>query len=110
VALLLADENFPRSVTLALVGLGHDVVTAQAEGLTSQPDTDVLAHATAAGRAVVTLDRDFLRLHAAAPAHAGIVHCTHDPDVAALAARIDAAVNAAPLPGALVRVRRPSTS
>jgi predicted nuclease of predicted toxin-antitoxin system len=108
-ALLLADENFPRPVTLAPRALGHDVVTAQEAGLGGQPDADVLAHATHVGRAVLTLDRDFLRLHAQAGPHTGIVHCTPDPNAAALAGRIDAAVNAAALAAALLRVRRPPT-
>jgi predicted nuclease of predicted toxin-antitoxin system len=55
VARLLADENFPRPVADALRALGHDVTTAQAEGLGGVPDPEVLA----AGRAVLTHDRDF---------------------------------------------------
>src|SRR5262249_35187939 len=99
--------NFSRPVVVALAALGHDVVTAQSEGLAGRSDQEVLAHATQAGRAVLTHDRDFLRLHRTMRPHVGIVHCTPDFNVAAQAARIDSAVTAAPLPDTLVRVRRP---
>ncbi|MGL4550530.1 MAG: DUF5615 family PIN-like protein [Gemmataceae bacterium] len=109
-ARLLADENFPRPVAEALRALGHDVTTAQDEGLGGIPDPQVLAAASAAGWAVVTYDRDFLRLHrTTAGAHAGIVHCTVDDDPAALTKRIDAALAGASLPGRLIRVYRPAT-
>jgi hypothetical protein len=74
------------------------------------PDPDVLAHAAALGRAVLTHNRsDFFRLHQANPAHAGIVACTEDLDFPALAARIDAAISAVPdLTGRVVRVTRPN--
>jgi predicted nuclease of predicted toxin-antitoxin system len=108
-ARLLADENFPRPVADALRALGHDFTTAQAEGLGGVPDPDVLAAASAAGRAVLTHDRDFIRLHRTSSAHGGIVPCSVDTDTAALAGRIDAALTGAALPGQLVRVYRPAT-
>ena len=64
---LLADENFSRSVVEALRALGHDVRTAQEEGLGGRPDPEVLAAATALGRIMLTHDRDFVRLHRADP-------------------------------------------
>jgi hypothetical protein len=109
-AALLADENVADSVVAALRALGHDIVTARAAGLAATPDALVLAAATAAGRAVLTHDRDFIRLHKADPAHAGVVFATADTDAAALAVRIDAALTAAPpLAGLLLRVYRPHT-
>jgi len=64
--------------------------------------------ATAAGRAVVTLNRrHFVRLHLERPNHRGIVVCTFDPDFGALARRIhDAVVPFPDLTGRLIRVNR----
>lgn len=108
-ASLLADENFEDAVVAELVALGHDVVTARAEGLSGSANPDVFAHATAAGRAVLTHDRDYHKLHKAGVAHAGIVYCSVDTDAAALAARINAALAATPAPaGKLVRVVKPN--
>ena len=107
-ALLYADENFPFPVVLALRAAGHDVLTALADGRagTGVPDPDVLARATALGRAVLTHNRkDYFRLHAAASTHAGIVACKEDLAYQALADRIQAAVAATPdLAGTLIRV------
>jgi predicted nuclease of predicted toxin-antitoxin system len=114
VAQLYADEHVPTAVTDALRSLGHDVVTIQDDGRANQKlsDADVLARATALGRAVVTNNRkDYHRLHRHTATHAGIITYTDDhSDRAALAARIDAAVTAVPdLTGQLVRVYRPNT-
>lgn len=107
-AQLLADENYPLPVVEALRAPGHDVRRAQEEGLTGRPDDEVLAFATAAGRAALTHDRDFIRLHRTNRPHAGIVFCTNDNDSAALAARVDQALAAGPLADQLVRVYRPA--
>jgi hypothetical protein len=103
-----ADENFGYRVVERLRALGHDVLTVQEAGERGGDDARVLAYATAAGRVVLTFDRnDFERLHLADPNHAGLVSCTpDDPD--ALAVRIDLAVaSAGPLAGQHVRVKRP---
>src|SRR4051812_27194377 len=109
---LYADEDFPQPVVDQLRTLGHDVLTALDDGRAGQsiPDPDVLARATALGRAVLTHNRaDFRKLHAADPNHAGIVTCPRDADVAAFAARIDAAIAGLPsLAGQLIRVVRPN--
>ncbi|MBY0525486.1 MAG: DUF5615 family PIN-like protein [Gemmataceae bacterium] len=106
---LLADENFEDEVVDALAALGHDVVTARAEGLTNTQDPVVLAHATAEARILLTHDRDYQKLHKAGVRHAGIVYASFDADFAALAARIDAALAATPVAvGQLIRVIRPS--
>src|SRR5438876_12380637 len=112
-ARLYADENFKLAVVEELRRLGHDVLTAQEAGQAGQkiPDPDVLAYAIALGRAVLTFDWwHYLRLHSRMQPHAGIVICTDDNDVLALAGRIHQALLACPdLNNRLLRIRRPST-
>jgi hypothetical protein len=57
VALLYADEGFPKVVTQLLRQLDHDVLMVQEAGQANQkiPDGQVLAFATNQGRAVLTL-------------------------------------------------------
>ncbi|HEX2570380.1 MAG TPA: DUF5615 family PIN-like protein [Polyangia bacterium] len=111
-AALYADENFPRQGVLALRALGHDVLTAGEAGNAGQgiPDEEVLAFATRAGRAVLTINRrDFIRLHERFERmpHEGIIVCTQDGDVEAQARRIHEAIAAAgSLSGRLLRVNR----
>jgi len=63
-ALLYADENFDYPVVERLRQLGHDVITVQEVGRAGGNDSQVLADATAAGRAVLTYNRrHFERLH-----------------------------------------------
>lgn len=116
-ALLYADENFDYPVVVHLRSMGHDVLTAQQAGQANQgiPDPVVLAFATAQGRAVLTFNRrHFIRLHRrtiASGAHAGIVVCTPDSDVAALARRIDRQIAALPsLANQLLRVYKPPSA
>jgi hypothetical protein len=108
---LFADENVRFPLVVALRDLGHDVVTALQASRANQgiPDADVLIHATALGRAVLTNNNwDFQRLHTKIPGHAGIVTFTDDADVPALAARVDAAIRAnEPLAGKLIKITRP---
>jgi predicted nuclease of predicted toxin-antitoxin system len=107
-ARLLADENFPLPVVLVLRSAGHDVRTALEAGLLATADPVVLAAATADARAVLTQDRDYIRLHKLGPVHAGIVFVTRVDDVFATAARIDAAIaGQADLTGQLICVYRP---
>lgn len=107
---LYANENFPLSAVEDLRQLGHDVLTSLEAGRAGQaiPDEDVLEFATSADRAVLTFNRrDFIRLHAIMPAHAGVVVCTVDADSVALAERIDRALAGLPnLRGQLVRIHR----
>ena len=107
-----ADEHVTLTLVEAVRGLGHDVLTAQEDGRANQkvPDADVLSRATDLGRAVITNNRrDFHRLHRSTAVHAGIVTHTDDPDRAAVATRIDAAVAALTgLAGRLVKVVRPN--
>src|SRR5262245_13686237 len=108
---LYADENFPFDVVLALRHFGVDVLTAQEAGQARQkiPDPVVLAYAIGLNRTVLTLDYDFVRLHKRTGQHCGIVYCTRDDDIAALAQRVHAALIAeSPLNNKLIRVRKPS--
>jgi hypothetical protein len=110
-ARLYANENFPMPVVEELRRLGHDVLTTQDSGKAQQsvPDDAVLAFSCGEHRAVLTLNRrHFIRLHRAQPEHDGIIVCTFDPDFAALAARIDAALLAdESIAGQLIRINRP---
>lgn len=56
--LLLANENWPRPALLALRAAGLDV-QAVAEQMPRASDTEVLRHAAAEGRWVLTFDRDY---------------------------------------------------
>jgi hypothetical protein len=111
-ARLYADEQFPLAVVRALRGHSHDVVTSLEAGHANRgvPDDEVLAFATREARAVLTLNRrDFFRLHARSPAHAGIIACTLDIDALGQAERIDAAIrDRGSLMGELVRVNKPA--
>jgi hypothetical protein len=111
-AQLYADEDFPGPVVELLRDLGHDVVTVQEAGRLGGSDAQVLADATAEGRAVLTHNRrHFKRLHALHP-HAGIIACTRDKDdLSGLAQRIHDAVVAAPsLADQFIRIIRPNPS
>jgi len=111
-AQLYSNENFPLPAVEALRRLGHTVVTVRETGKADQaiPDAEVLALARSRNLAVLTLNRrHFVRLHLEQPDHAGIIVCTFDPDVDALAARIHAAIGGqANLRGKLMRINRPS--
>ena len=110
-ALLYADEGFPKVVTGLLRQLGHDVLTVQEAGQANQriPDDEVLAFATIRGRAVLTVNRDdFIRLHRLSPNHAGIIVCTENLDRQQLATQIHEAIAAeVSLFGKLIRINRP---
>lgn len=116
-ALLYADENFDHPIVAQLRSMGHDVLTAQQAGQANQaiPDPLVFAFATAQGWAILTFSRrHFIRLHQhtlSSGSHAGIIVCTKDSDVAALAQRIDQAISALPsLVNQLIRIRKPPSS
>jgi hypothetical protein len=112
VARLYSDENFPVEVVEQLRLLGHDVWTSQEAEQSNRgiPDSEVLSFATLHEHAVLTINRwDFVRLHRQQPDHSGIICCSRDHDVEALAQRIHEAIIAnQPLQGKLIRVNRPS--
>ena len=105
-----ADEDFPGPVVAALRVRGYDILTVQQDGRAGAKDPAVLARAVELDRAVLTKNRnDFHRLHAAVPDHSGIVTITDDPNRAALADRIHAAVSVhADLAGVVIRVVKPN--
>lgn len=71
---ILANENFPGPVVRALRALGHDVLWVR-DYAPGSSDIDVLARASAEGRVVATLDRDFgqLAFQARLPATCGVL-------------------------------------
>ena len=67
------DENLPRKVEPALRALGHDVETAESEGLAGAIDSRLLAAAVAEDRILVTLDLDFSDIREYPPgSHRGV--------------------------------------
>ncbi|MFO0949673.1 MAG: DUF5615 family PIN-like protein [Isosphaeraceae bacterium] len=72
------DENRPLAIAAGPRRRGIDVTTTPALGFIGAADEAQAAHALAEGRVVVTQDRDFLRLHAAGVAHAGIAYCDNN--------------------------------
>src|SRR4051794_19166957 len=106
--LLSADEDFPFPTVEELRRLGHDVVTAQEDGRAGTADPDVLAHAHALGRAVLTHNRrHYERLHHQGADHSGILSATQDADHPGLAARIDAQLTGLSPGRWCIRVNRP---
>jgi len=110
--LLYADEDFDHGVVDALIDLGHDAVTVQGLGRAGigVQDQDVLTDAIKLGRAVITFNyRHFRRLARSTIGHFGIISCSREDDVQALASRIDEAVrNGGDLRGRFIRVVRPN--
>ena len=107
--LLYADENFDFPVVEELRRLGHDVVTAQEDGLTSSPDPVILARAHILGRVVLTHNRrHFERLVRLGADYSGLLSATQDGDFPAPAARIHAMLAGRTLGRWCIRVNRPA--
>lgn len=76
---LLLDEMFSDAIAQELCARGHDVLAVVADpALVAVPDEQILAHAAATGRALVTANiRDFIPLdagyRAAGRSHAGLI-------------------------------------
>lgn len=76
---LLLDEMFADAIAQELSARGHDVLAVVADpALVALPDEQILAHAAATGRALVTANiKDFMPLdagyRAAGRAHAGLI-------------------------------------
>jgi hypothetical protein len=113
-ARLYADEDFSYPVVQRLRQLGHDIVTAQESGQGNQgiEDAALLAFASAQGRAILTFNRrHFIRLHSEMSSHEGVVVCSRDDDVTALADRIHQQLESdSSLQNQLLRNNRPSRS
>ncbi|MEQ8848621.1 DUF5615 family PIN-like protein [Botrimarina sp.] len=60
----MMDVHVPAAVSEGLRRLGHDVLTAQADGADRLADDDLLARANALGRVLFTQDDDLLRIAA----------------------------------------------
>ena len=110
-ARLYADENVRRSLVEILRSMGHEVLTAFEAGQANQkiPDEQVLQFAHSKGRILLTFNRKhFIRLHRANVVHSGIVACTEDNNVAALAQRIHEAIAPDNIENQLIRINRPN--
>ncbi len=76
---LLLDEMFSGAIAAQLRAKGHDVAAVVADpALAGLADDQILAHATAAGRVLVTANiKDFMpldaRYRAASQSHAGLI-------------------------------------
>ncbi|MDQ3704040.1 MAG: DUF5615 family PIN-like protein [Chloroflexota bacterium] len=68
------DEHVPKAVVRGLRQRGADVLTVVEAGMLGASDAEHVERAWAEGRVIVTQDADFLKLHAAGLAHAGIVY------------------------------------
>lgn len=70
---LLANENFPRALVLALRADGHDVAWVWEDARGSK-DPEVLGRAQREGRVIATYDKDFgeLAFRARLPATCGV--------------------------------------
>ncbi len=68
------DEHIPFAVAAGLRRRGVDVGCAAETGLIAVGDEEQLSFAAQDGRVLVTQDADFLRLHRAGVAHAGIAY------------------------------------
>lgn len=67
------DENIPKRALSALRELGHDVESAESEGMAGAYDQAVLEACTAEERLLVTLDLDFADIREYPPgSHRGI--------------------------------------
>jgi predicted nuclease of predicted toxin-antitoxin system len=71
---VLADENFPGPLILAMRDQGHDVLSAK-ESMRGATDRAVLERAQTEERVVLTFDKDFgeLAFHYMLPASSGVV-------------------------------------
>lgn len=107
-ARFFADENFPMPAVQALRDLRRDGLVESELAERALPDAVVLEHATRDNRLLLTMNRKrFIRLHRARSTHAGIVVCTFDADLEALAGRIHARVSEiSKAKGKLIRIQR----
>ncbi len=71
---LKLDENLSRHLKPVLIGLGHDVLTAEDENLLSHPDTEIAQAAKEEQRMLLTLDVEFADLRKYPPgSHPGVI-------------------------------------
>jgi hypothetical protein len=70
---LYIDENLTPKIAAQLRSRGIDALSVRDLGLLGDKDANHLRRATVMGRVLVTTDKDFLRLSAENPDHAGII-------------------------------------
>jgi hypothetical protein len=106
---IYADEDFYYAVVVELRKLGYDITTVIEENRRRSPDPVVLNDAIQMGHAVLTCNRrHYHRLHRRVRPHCGIITCTRDHDLFALANRIHQALAGLPsLDNQLIRITRP---
>ena len=100
------DENLPRDVADYLVQCGHDAVRVDEQGLAGVADPAVAAVCLVEGRAMVTLDTDFMDVRRFPPKqYAGILvlrpHRQSVPRILTLTQRIVALLGTEQLLGKL---------
>jgi len=85
------DENLPMQIAPRLRTLGHDVHTAQDEGLSGSSDSDLWRAAQREGRTLITQDLDFSDARRFVPGtHHGIVLLRlHSPSRLKLVERVE---------------------
>src|SRR5215472_6420299 len=72
------DENCSKAIADGLRRHGIDVTTTPEVGLLGALDEEQAAYARSCSRAILTQDRDFLRIHASGTSHPGIAYCEKD--------------------------------
>lgn len=83
---ILIDENMPRSLAPQLAALGFNVQDARDIGLRGQPDTEVMAIATATDAIIITKDRGFTNIRSwSADFTAGVIFINLPDDISASA-------------------------
>jgi uncharacterized protein with PIN domain len=70
------DEHVPNAVARSLRAHGVDVRTTADAGMLGSSDEDQLEWAKNEGRVMFSQDRDFLRLAATIPDHAGVAYAS----------------------------------
>jgi predicted nuclease of predicted toxin-antitoxin system len=100
------DENLPREVAGYLVQSGHDALRVDEQGLAGVADPGLAAVCLVEGRAIVTLDTDFMNIRRFPPEqYAGILilrpHRQSVPRILALTRRFVALLKSEALQGKL---------
>ncbi|MDZ4679550.1 MAG: DUF5615 family PIN-like protein [Saprospiraceae bacterium] len=94
-AKLYANENFDLAIVEILRSLQYDMLTTLEADNANQKiqDSAVLTFAHEQNRIVVTFNYQYFKqLHRLSPIHSGIIICTEDKDIIALAQRIHLAL------------------
>jgi predicted nuclease of predicted toxin-antitoxin system len=68
------DEHIHPAISTALRSRGADILTAQDINMLGISDEVHLQFANSQGRAIITQDTDFLRLHKTGNSHSGILY------------------------------------